>query len=146
MFEKQGWHFVFLIFLLVGVMFLAQGNLLAGSLWGLSTGVWLWITIAVPVAHQILVGLIWRGELYHGWMTKNFGANGFLVYKVIFTVLFAAWPISVLLLGISNFGTLTCPPGVMMIAGVLLLIPFGYAMYSVIRYFGLDRAYGIDHF
>ena len=146
MFEKQGWHLLFLMLLLAGVGFLAQEDVLMGSLWGLSTQAWLWIAIAVPVAHQVLVGLIWRGELYHGWMTKTFGTNGFFIYKVIFTVLFAARPISVLLLGLSNFGTLACPPGVMVATGVLGLFPFGYTMYSVVRYFGMDRAFGIDHF
>jgi hypothetical protein len=30
--------------------------------------------------------------------------------------------------------------------GLLLFIPFAYTMYSVFNYFGIDRAYGIDHF
>ena len=29
---------------------------------------------------------------------------------------------------------------------VILLIPGIYTMYSVVHYFGMDRAYGIDHF
>jgi hypothetical protein len=146
MFYKQGWHFLFLLLLLIGVTFLAQGEVLEGSLWGFNTRIWLWVAIAVPVAHQVMVGLIWRGELYHGWMTRAFGTNGFFIYKVIFSVLFAARPISVLLLGISNFDSLACPPEPMVVVGVLLLLPFGYTMYSVVSYFGMDRAYGIDHF
>jgi hypothetical protein len=31
------------------------------------------------------------------------------------------------------------------LAGILF-IPAAYGMYSVLRYFGIDRAYGIDHF
>lgn len=144
MFEKQGWHFFFLVLLFMGVAFLAQGDVLRGHLWGLSTQVWLWIAIAVPVAHQIFVWLFWRLELHHGLITEWFGENGFPIYKIGFTILFAARPISILLLGISN--TLTCPPALMYTAAVILLPPGIYTMYSVARYFGLERAYGIDHF
>jgi protein-S-isoprenylcysteine O-methyltransferase Ste14 len=31
-------------------------------------------------------------------------------------------------------------------AAVILLVPGIYTMYSVVHYFGIDRAYGIDHF
>ena len=146
MFEKQGWHFFFLALLLVGVVFITQGDVLSGQLWGISTQAWLWIAVAVPVIHQIFVWLFWRLELHHGLITKWFGESGFPIYKVGFTILFAARPISILLLGISNYNTLACPPALMYAAGVLLLIPGIYTMYSVAHYFGMDRAYGIDHF
>lgn len=146
MFEKQGWHFLFLLALLILVGLTARGDVLAGSLWGISTQVWLWLAIVIPIAHQVILGIIWRSELYHQWMTKAFGEQAFLVYKVIFTVLFVLRPIAILLLGVSNRGTLACPPGLMYMFGLALLVPFGYTMYSVARYFGVDRAYGIDHF
>lgn len=146
MLKKQGWHFLSLAVLLVGTATLTRYDMLTGSLWGISTQVWFWIAIAVPVAHQIIVGIVWRGQLYHNWMTNAFGENGFRVYQIIFTILFAARPFSILLLGISNYNTLTCPPALMVGVGVILLIPFAYTMYSVAHYFGIDRAYGIDHF
>lgn len=146
MFEKQGWHYLFLVILLVSVAFIAQGDLLAGSLWGISSQTWLWIAIAVPVVHQIFVWLFWRLELHHGLITSWFGKSGFPIYKVGFTILFAARPISILLLGISNYATLSCPPALMYAAAAILLVPGIYTMYSVVHYFGMDRAYGIDHF
>ncbi|MGD8402537.1 MAG: methyltransferase [Anaerolineales bacterium] len=146
MFEKQGWHFIFLVLFLVGVGFIAQGDVLSGQLWGISTLAWLWIAIAVPVVHQIFVWLFWRLELHHSMITSWFGESGFPIYKIGFTILFAARPISILVLGISNYNTLTCPPDLMYAAAVILLIPGIYTMYSVVHYFGIDRAYGIDHF
>lgn len=146
MFEKQGWHVLFLAVLLAGVAALARGDTLAGSLWGANTRVWLWIAVAVPVIHQIFVWLFWRLELHHGLITRWFGKNGFLIYKIGFTILFAARPISILLVGISNGDTLTCLPALMYAVAILLLIPGIYTMYSVVHYFGMDRAYGIDHF
>jgi len=146
MFEKQGWHFFFLALLLVGVAFVAQGDIVSGRLWGISSQAWLWIAVAVPVIHQIFVWLFWRLELHHGLISSWFGQSGFPIYKIGFTILFAARPISILLLGISNYNTLACPPALMYAAAVLLLIPGIYTMYSVAHYFGIDRAYGIDHF
>jgi hypothetical protein len=146
MFEKQSWHLLSLAILLSIVMMLARGDVLTGSLWGISTQAWLWIAIAVPVIHQLFVWLFWRLELHHGLITRWFGESGFSIYKIGFTILFVARPISILLLGISNYDTLACSPVLMYSAAVLLLIPGVYTMYSVVYYFGMDRAYGIDHF
>ena len=146
MLKKQGWHFLSLGALLAGAAALARGDVLAGQLWGISTQAWFWFAIAVPVAHQIVVGVIWRGQLYHNWMTRAFGEKGFLVYKIIFTILFAARPISIILLGISNRNTLSLNPILAYVLAGILFIPVAYGMYSVIHYFGIDRAYGIDHF
>ncbi|MBT3188741.1 MAG: hypothetical protein HN736_01725 [Anaerolineae bacterium] len=146
MFKKQGWHFLSLVVLLAGVAALFGDDFASGQLWGASTKFWFWFAIGVPVAHQIVVPIIWRGELYHQWMTKIFGDKGFLIYKIIFSILFIARPISVILVGISNKNTLHLNPFFAYILGFLLLIPAVYGMYSVIRYFGIDRAYGIDHF
>jgi hypothetical protein len=145
-FKKQGWHFLSLFVLLAGVIFLARGEILNGQLWGISTQAWLWIAIAVPVTHQIFVWLFWRLELHYGLITRWFGQNGFPIYKIGFTILFVARPISILFLGISNHDTLTCPPILMYAVAVILLIPGMYTMYIVVHYFGMDRAYGIDHF
>ena len=83
LFEKQGWHILLLVLLLIGVVALTQNDVLTGQLWGIRTQVWLWIAVAVPVAHQVIVGVIWRGQLYHNWMKKAFGEEGFLVYNAI---------------------------------------------------------------
>lgn len=146
MFEKQTQHYLLLIVLLLGVYFLAAGDVLAGQLWGLSTQTWLWVAVAVPVLHQVIVALLWRAELYHRKMTEWFGDRAFSVFKGIFTLLFIGRPVSLILLGISNRGTLTLPPLLAYAIAVLLLLPFAYTMYSVFHYFGIDRAYGEDHF
>jgi hypothetical protein len=146
MFEKQGQHSFLLVALLLGVYFLATGDVLSGQLWGISTQAWLWIAIATPVLHQIFVAFVWRGELYHHKMTEWFGDKAFLVYKVIFTILFIGRPLTLILLGISNANTLNLNPVISYAVAVILFTPFAYTMYSVVHYFGMDRAYGIDHF
>ena len=145
-FDKQGYHYSLLIILLLGVYFLASGDVLDGQLWGIGTQTWLWIAIATPVLHQIVVVFLWRAELYHHKMTDWFGDKAFPVYKVIFTVLFVGRPITLILLGISNANTLNINPVLAHVLSGILFIPFAYTMYSVIHYFGIDRAYGEDHF
>jgi hypothetical protein len=146
MFEKQTQHYLLLAVLLLGVYFLATGDVLAGQLWGISTQTWLWIAIATPVLHQVTVALLWRAELYHQRMTEWFGERAFSVFRVIFAVLFIGRPITLILLGISNRNTLLLNPILAYTLALLLFLPFAYTMYSVFRYFGIDRAYGIDHF
>ena len=124
MFEKQGQHYLLLIVLLLGVYFLATGDVLSGQLWGISTQTWLWIAIATPVLHQIVVVFLWRAELYHHKMTEWFGDKGFPVYKVIFTILFVGRPVTLILLGISNANTLNLNPVIAYSIAVLLFIPF----------------------
>jgi len=146
MFERQGEHYSLLIALLLGVYFLARGDVLLGQLWGISTQTWLWIAIATPILHQIFVVLAWRAELYHHKMTDWFGNNAFFVFKVIFTILFVGRPITLILLGVSNANTLILSAVLSYSIAVILFIPFAYTMYSVVHYFGMDRAYGADHF
>jgi hypothetical protein len=146
MFEKQGQHYFLLIILLLGVYFLATGDVLSGQMWGISTQTWLWIAVTTPVLHQIVVALLWRAELYHHKMTEWSGDKAFSVYKIIFTILFVGRPVTLILLGISNANTLILNPVIAYSIAVILFIPFAYTMYSVARYFGMDRAYGIDHF
>jgi hypothetical protein len=146
MFEKQGWHLLFLALLLAGVAIFAQGDMLAGQLWGIRTPVWLRIAVAVPVVHQLLVWFFWRAEFHQGLISRWFGKSAFAIYRTLFTILFVARPVTLILLGISNYGTLPISIVLAYVVAGILLIPFVYTMYSVARYFGINRAYGIDHF
>lgn len=146
MFKKQGWHLLSLVVSLVILSLLVDDQLLFGQLWGISTGTWFWVAVAVPIVHQIVVPLVWRAELYHRWMTKTFGENGFLIYKIIFTILFVGRPLSIILVGIANKNTLPMNPVIAYVVAFLFFLPAAYGMFSVIKYFGIDRAYGIDHF
>lgn len=146
MFEKQCYHYSLLVVSLVGVYFLAAGDVLNGQLWGLGTQTWLWIAIATPVLHQIFVALFWRAELYHHRMTEWFGSKAFPIYKVIFTILIVGRPVTLILVGISNGNTLGWNSALAYTLAVVLFIPSAYTFYSVLHYFGINRAYGEDHF
>lgn len=146
MLEKQAQHYLLLVLLLAVLYLLVDDAALAGQLWGIPTQIWLILVVAIPILHQMAVALLWRAELYHHKMTDWFGDKAFDVFKTIFAILFIGRPITLILLGISNMNTLMLDPVIAYVFASILSIPFAYTMYSVFHYFGIDRAYGIDHF
>ena len=146
-FEKQ-WMHVLSLASLIAVLLLISGNgsMCAGSLWGLSSTVWLWLAVAAAAAHQIFVWFCWRVQLHLGLLTKIFGARGFALYAVIFAALGILRVIFVFMLAFSNRDTLLLNEIVLRTGAVLMLIPAVYLFYSVKRYFSFKRAMGIDHF
>ena len=149
MLERQTQHVLVLTALLTATAaaVIRDETLVAGQLGGIPAGAWLAIAVAVPVLHQFYVWFVWRSELHHSTISRWLGKErGFRLYTVGFFVLFGARPVSILLLAISNRGTLGMSPAVaFLIAGVLML-PWLYLVYSVHRYFGWERAVGGDHF
>jgi len=55
-------------------------------------------------------------------------------------------PIAIAFLAVSNQGSLQTDPRALNIIALALLVPILYLFYSLVRYFGLKRALGIDHF
>lgn len=146
-FEKQGWHLLALIILLGAIgLFRNTVGLLDGELWGISTAIWFMIALAVPIVHQVFTMLIWRTHLENEWLTKRFPKNGFQIYSILFFSMLAARPISIILLGIANQGTVSLPFYILYGLALLLAIPSAYLNYSLVRYFGFKRAAGADHF
>ena len=147
-FEKQFWHLLGLVLLILGIIFLLgkDSSMVSGSLWSIQTKIWVAISVTVPVLHQVYVLLCWRFELYHQSLSKIFGANAFKVYKVGFFILFASRMVFIIFLSISNTKTLTFSSIFKYVIVAILSIIVIYAFYSVIRFFGVDRAAGLDHF
>jgi hypothetical protein len=61
-------------------------------------------------------------------------------------VLILLRPILIFTLGWANRGTLAIDPWLGDAASLVLFAPAVYLMYSVVHSFGIDRAFGIDHF
>ena len=146
-FEKQLEHLVSLLALLAVVWWISRGeSFRAGAYLGLSTPAWLTLAIAIPVAHQIFVWLSWRLELYYGYLTRLFGERGFTYYAIVFVVLFIGRLLGIIGLAIANQGNLEIAQRLLYGLAVLAAIPAIWVMVSVARYFGVTRAFGIDHF
>lgn len=132
----QGLHAVALVLLLAA----------AWAVWtylGEPSPAGFWIAIAFPILHQIYVWIAWRVELQSSATSKAIGFQG---YIVCFFMLFGGRFVSLIALGWIDRGTLQLPviPQVVL-TGVLTLLG-AYAMYSTMRYFGMARASGADHF
>lgn len=146
-FEGQLAHLVLTVLLLVALY--AASTLPgfgAGSFLGLSTTAWAVLAAAEAILHQVYVWLCWRLELDGQRFSRALGDHAFRRYQVGFTILFVLRPILIFALGWSNRGTLAIDPWLGYALSLILLVPGVYLMYCVRRYFGFDRAYGIDHF
>ena len=117
-----------------------------GELWGISTWNWFWISVEIPILHQLFVWFCWRTELHRGLLSRLFGRYGFSIYAVIFSVFLAGRLFAISALSVASRDTLIANTLVLKSLAVVIAIPVAYLMYSVARYFGILRAYGVDHF
>lgn len=102
-----------------------------------------WCAVAIPVIHQIYVWLAWRLEIQSAATSKTIG---FRRYVIIFFILFISRFIFLIALAWVDRGSLNLNIIPVIILTILMALPGIYAMYSVIRYFGVTRAAGADHF
>lgn len=146
-FHKQGWHFLALIGLIAAAAFtFSSTDASQGEVWTISTTAWFWLTILIPVLHQIYVWLGWRAELGTQWFTKQWGEKAVRVFGAVFFLLFVGRVIFLVPLAVSNADSLAIPLWLRFLLGVVFTIPSIYLGYSVARYFGITRALGADHF
>ena len=148
LFKNQLSHFVFLLVSLWAIAFICDNypSYFTGELWGISTKCWLYIAIVPSIIHQIYVLVCWRLELYYKTLSRTFGDKGFVYYKIGFAILILSRPVTLTLLAISNANSLVINPNISYLLSIILFIPAAYLFYSVKKYFGMDRAFGIDHF
>jgi hypothetical protein len=145
--ERAGWAVVFVV---CGIYLILQNQgargLSTGELWGLTTRGWLVTAVSLAVGHHLYVWLCWRSQLYYSLITRLLGRRGFVIYAVGFFILFVTRIVSVFALGYADRTTLDVSPW--LLNGIALVItPFIlYTFYSVRKYFGFQRAAGIDHF
>jgi hypothetical protein len=147
-FERQWLH---ALALAVGLIILWQISLRCGcfhrgELWGISTWNWFWISVEIPIAHQLFVWFCWRTELHRGLLSRLFGRHGFVIYAAFFTVFLGGRLFVVTALSIASRDTLIANTLALKSLAVVIAIPVAFLMYSVVRYFGILRAYGADHF
>lgn len=147
-FERQWLHVLALVVMLpiLWQISLFCGCFHRGELWGITTWNWFWISIEIAIAHQLFVWFCWRSELHRGLISRVFGRLGFVLYALVFTGFLGARLFAVTVLSMASRATLPVNHTFVQYLAVVLAIPVAYLMYSVIRYFGILRAYGADHF
>jgi len=117
-----------------------------GELWGISTWNWFWISVELPIAHQIFVWFCWRTELHRGLISRLFGRFAFTLYVAIFGFFLVSRLVSITALSFASRNTLPINRVVLEWIAIFIAVPVAYLMYSVVRYFGVLRACGADHF
>ena len=82
---------------------------------------WAVCSIILAVAHQVIVAIVFRLELYRGLMTRIFHERALRVWSIIFLPLLIARPVSIFFVGwldpipISGFRTLELTVGIPLI-------------------------------
>lgn len=145
MWTGQWLHAIGLIVLatLAGLAWWKLGPL-EGAFLGLSADAWFWLSLAVPVVMQVFVWVCWRLELVHDKaVSRSIGFGGFFAGFMI--CLFGRF-LAVLGLAIANRETLGMHLAVRVTLATVSLLLAAWTGYSLIRYFGLKRASGADHF
>ncbi len=147
-FEKQAVHYLLLAILLTGVFIIGYEfeGFFTGRFLNIGTPVWFYSAIAVAVLHQVYVWFCWRMQLHSSLITNKYGHKGFIYYSAGFMVLFILRFLFVTGLAIANMHTLKADQLLLNILALIIAIPAVYLLYSVVKYFTIERALGIDHF
>jgi len=145
-FEGQLQHIGIATLMSFGALILLTDGSDDPTLLGLTSRSWGAVSIFLALIHQIIVALVFRLQLYRGLMTRLFGDRYMRIWAVIFLPLLAARPITLILTGWADAGTLSGfrPPEI--VIGFLLLATAIWGMHSVLVYFTIPRALGGDHF
>lgn len=147
LFEKQLYHYLYLALLLYLVKYLVVTyDFLPGETSDTNSSVWFFYAIFSAVAHQVFVWFCWRTELHFSLLTKVFGKKAFSIFSLLFSIVGLSRIVFIVLLCISTKGTLGIDQNILNVIAAVISIPAGYLWYSVFKYFGVNRAKGIDHF
>lgn len=146
-FEGQRLHALGVVVLVsAAVLAVRLTGPLDGSFLGLGAPAWFTLSLVEPILHQVYVWIVWRMELNDHAFSRTFGPHSFDLYVVGFTILFVARPLVLIGLALASRGTLGLSPAFLYVLALFLALPAIYTFYSVAHYFGMRRAYGIDHF
>lgn len=146
-FFKGFWlHVILTVFLVASAWVFAASSLGDGQFLGVTDTQWFWWGLGLSILHQVLVWLVFRGQLGWGILTRWFGKHGLKIWGAVFLPLLASRPLMILGLALADRDSMSLPRALQVTLGIALLLPSLYAMYSVMRYFGIPRALGGDHF
>lgn len=148
-FEKQWLHFLSILVFTIIFYYLSKiGEVTSGyTVFNLSIVFLYWMAYITPIVHQLYVWICWRLQLYYNIINKIFGLKvGFILYAIIFGILFVFRFISVFLLSYANHDSISGLTHVFWLVIIIISPIILYSFYSVKMYFGITRAFGLDHF
>lgn len=145
--KNQGYHL--LTYLVVGaVLYVAVVQFPQGDrrIWGLSAREMILLSWLFAGLHQGWIAFFWRMEYYLGKIRAWFGQAGFTIYRIGFVTFASVRLLLLIPISMATAGTASLP-GELAVALIVASTPFIlWAGYSVHAYFGVNRAFGADHF
>ncbi|RMF41440.1 MAG: hypothetical protein D6754_01050, partial [Alphaproteobacteria bacterium] len=146
MLEGQPQHALIAITMTAGALCLLAAPAEAPRLLGLTSHGWAVLSIALALAHQLMVAIVFRLQLHRNLMHRLFGDADLRVWAAMFMPLLAARPVTVFMAGWADTTALTGWRWFEIPLGLALLAAAVWAMHSVIVHFTIPRALGGDHF
>ncbi|KMQ51322.1 hypothetical protein CHISP_1805 [Chitinispirillum alkaliphilum] len=138
---------LFAILILIPVVWAFAAPVMdGGTIFGVRDTTWFWLAVGIPVFHQTLVWIVFRAQLGWAAFSKLFGHFDLFVWGVLFLPLLVLRPILIVGLALVTERTLMLSKIISISLALILIVPSLYTLWSVIRYFGLIRAMGGDHF
>ena len=114
---------------------------------GLPVSFWFWLAVSIPVIHQIYVWVCWRLALRQRFTDIEWNSGRcFRLYLIGFFVLFISRFLSLLVLAVADYQSLELSVDFRWAVATPLMLIVGYGFFSIKKYFGFERAAGIDHF
>jgi len=139
-------HLLLLASILPGALFLYRTGHEHGRWAGESIGTWFALALLLPVLHQVLVVLVWRGQLCFSVMTRLFGDAALAVWGALFLPLLVVRPFLILAVGLADPRETWLPREFNLALALVCLGLAAWSLVSVARFFGIPRALGGDHF
>lgn len=146
-FFKRQWLHALALLVLTSVSYAFAAPALGDGSWlGVADTTWYWVAISLAAVHQLAAWIVFRAQLGWALLSRLVGKADLAVWGILFIPLLVARPLLLLGLALSDQGSIDLPRLVQVVLAVALLLPAIYALWSVERCFGLERALGGDHF
>jgi hypothetical protein len=145
-FYRQIWHLLALVILIPITWALAAPALRQGAFLGIEDTTWFWLSMGIPILHQVIVWIVFRLQMGWATLSKLLGRADLIIWGFLFLPFLVARLIILFGLARTTRFSLALPGPLSYFLGVLLLLPALYTSWSVLRYFGLVRAMVGDHF
>ena len=126
--EGQPQNLGLTVLLAVGASSLLEDPDTAPRLLGLTSAGWAKLSIWLAVAHQILVAFVFRMQLHRNLLTRLFGDRDMRFWAAMFMPLLLARPLTVMMTGWADQGSLGIHRGLELVIGTGLLAVAIWAM------------------
>ncbi len=134
---RQGLHLVGLLALFLPILIVARH--LPGA------DGWLPFAPITAMLHQGLVALAWRSEIFGQHVSRRLGSRWLVIFGALFLLLISARIAGTVGTSLASPGDFVATPLVHVMTGAIILAATWTGI-DVLRYLGLHRALGADHF